>query len=256
MVCLTENQGRITGLAKGGINSRRYGGALDFLACSQIEFIQKPHAEMVRIENATIHHEFANLHKEFERVTCASFVAEFCLRLLEPHSPSRDMFVLLSNVLFQLDAHAPIPSTINAFLCKAFKILGYPPSLLRCVQCGRGAHEIVQATPSQLFWYSEAGGLICRDCSQGRFKLELQPETLLYFQKLTVAPFKELAQATLYGADLPNAELYRLLVDFLHHHIPGLPNEGLKSWRLLNEVLVTEFGGTSRQRVESNNRVS
>lgn len=242
VVCLTENHGRITAVAKGGTSSRRFGGALDFLACSKVSVIQKPNAELGRIDGAVIHHEFSNLALDFERLTAASFVAEFCLRLLESHSPTREMFVLLSNAVYQINSGMPLFLAINTFLCKSFKFMGFAPSLLRCVQCSRGAHEILESYSgqkhghSQLFyWYSEAGGMICCECAQGRFKLLLAPETLLFFQKLTVTPFKELSSETI---DIKSHELlYRLLSDFLHHHIPGLPQGGLKSWKHLNDVL-------------------
>lgn len=240
-VCLTENHGRITGLAKGGVHSRRFGGALDFLACSKMQFVQKPNAEMARIDDATTHHEFTNLHKDFERLTAASFVAEFCLKLIEPHAPARELFIILSNTLYQLDAGMSLQLAVNAFLCKSFKAMGYPPSLLRCVQCSRGAHEVIEAYAGQpdgakglFFWLSDAGGMICWECARGRSKIALEAETLLLFQKLTMTPFKELS----FEKEAPHAQLYRLLSDFLHHHIPGMPAGGLKSWTLLNEGLV------------------
>jgi DNA repair protein RecO (recombination protein O) len=235
-VCLTENHGRVTGLAKGAVHSRRYGGSLDFLACSRVKAVQKPHAEMARIEEAVVHHEFANLHRDFERLTAASFAAEFCTRLLEPRTPSREMFIVLSNALFQLDAGmAPLPA-VNAFLCKSYQALGYRPSLLRCVRCGSGAHEILEKHDNAFFWDKGAGGMVCAGCFGGRDAAaeRLDSETLLRFQRLTTAPFKELAPEGALEADGP---LYRVLADFLHHHIPGLPAAGMKSWRLLNDAI-------------------
>lgn len=249
-VCLTENHGRITALAKGGIHSRRFGGSLDFLACSRMHFVQKPHSEMARIEESVIHHEFPNLAFDFERLSAASFMAEFCLKLIESHSPAREMFVLLSNGLYQINAGMPLYLAINAFLCKAFKIMGYPPSLLRCVECSLGAHEIIEQYAGQqrgegnhelFYWFSEAGGMVCWECSRGRFKLALAAETLLFFQRLTVTPFKELASDVL--TNDPHGPLYRLLSDFLHQHIPGLPAGGLKSWRHLNDALIGQLPG-------------
>ncbi|MEW6056197.1 MAG: DNA repair protein RecO [Bdellovibrionota bacterium] len=255
-VCLTEQNGKITGLAKGGVNSRRFGGTLDVFSCSRVHFVQKPNAEMARIDEATSHYEFRNLHRDFERFTAASFAAEFCLRLLESHAPSREMFINLSNFLFQLDSGMPLLLAVNAFLCKAFKALGYPPSLLRCVQCSRGAHEIAPPVAFQsrtqegasFFWFSEAGGMVCHECSAGRFKVALEGEILLFFHKLTMTPFKELAQE---GSSSQHLPLYRLLSDFLHHHIPGLPPSGLKSWKLLNEALM---GPLSQESVSQPNR--
>lgn len=251
-VCLTENHGRITGLAKGGIHSRRFGGSLDFLACSRLHYIQKPHAEMARIEEAGVHHEFGNLSRDYERLTVASFAAEFCLRLIEPHTPSREMFIILSNMLFHLNSGMDLQLAVNAFLCKAFKAMGYPPSLLRCVQCAQGAHQIIDSyeghqghgAPDQdhslFFWVSEAGGMVCWECSKGRFKVSLAAETLLHFHKLLLTPFKELAASTP-AATPHDAPLYRLLSDFLHHHIPGLPAGGLKSWKQVNDTLIGDL---------------
>lgn len=240
-VFLTENHGKITGLAKGGIHSRRFGGSLDFLACARVHYVQKPHSEMARLEEATTHHEFTSLHKDFDRLTAASFAAEYCLRLIEPYAPAREMFVTLSNMLFQLDAGMPVLPAVNAFLCKAFKAMGYPPSLLRCVQCGKGAHEV--ASEGDLFWTSEAGGIVCFACAGGRFRSPIDSGTLLRFHELTVTPFKQLAAADAAAAREPEAELYRVLSDFLHHHIPGVPAGGFKSWTLLNESLGAPLHG-------------
>lgn len=248
VVFLAEKHGKHTGMAKGAVHSRRYGGSLDFLACSKIHFAKKPHAEMVRIEEAVSHHEFGALHRDFDRLTAASFAAEFCLRLLEAHTPSREMFVCVSNFLFQLDAGMPVARAVNAFLCKAFKALGYPPSLLRCARCGKPAHEAVTIGAS--YWESQAGGMVCAACfgeprdgsADGRAGLELESELLLYFHKLTMTAFKDL------NSELPpadglawaDAKLYRVLSDFLYHHIPGLPAGGLKSMRLLKTEVALE----------------
>lgn len=247
-VCLTENHGKVTALAKGGIHSRRFGGSLDLLTCSRVHFVQKPHAEMARIDEATMHHEFVNLSKDYERLTTASFVAEFCLRLVEPRSPSREMFLILSNMLFQIDAGMPLGLAVNAFLCKAFKAMGYPPSLLRCVRCSRGAHEILDLYSGErggedglFYWFSEAGGMICWQCSQGNHKIKLAADTLLFFHKLSLTPFKELEWDMDGPKSTLQAQLYRILSDFMHHHIPGVPSGGLKTWPLLNDCLTSPY---------------
>lgn len=248
--CLTENYGRVTGLAKGAISSRRYGGSLDFLACSRVELVQKPHAEMARIDSATSHRAFERVHGDFARLTAASFAAEFCLRLLEPRSPAREMFVILSNLLFHMDEGMAPELATNAFLCKSFRALGYAPSLLRCAQCSKPAHVVMEDESAArdagsleatlFYWSSEAGGMICRDCDAGRAKPALGTETLLHFHRLTVSPFKELAADAGLAAPASielNRRLYRLLAEFLHDQLPGLPSAGFKSWALLNETL-------------------
>lgn len=240
-VCLTENKGKITGLAKGAIHSRRYGGSLDFLSCAKISFVQKPHAELARIEEAVTHHEFRNIHADFSKLTAASFSAEICLKLMEPHAPAREVFSILSNFLFYLDAGLTAPVAINAFLCKVLKAFGYPPSLLRCVSCNKPAHEIIGISP-KMFWYSDAGGMVCSSCTEhtstSHKAVELDSKILLLFHNLTTLPFKQLDEAVAKHSTFEEETLlYRVLTNFLHHHLPGIPNTGFKSWKLMNEVI-------------------
>lgn len=154
VVVLTENRGKVTALAKGAISSKRFAGSLDFLACSKIQFIQKPFAEMARIEEAQIYYEFKNLSSNFSTFTAASFVAEFCTHLIEPETPSREIFIYLTQFLVFLDHGALLLFALNAFLCKAFRALGYSP--------------------------------------QTKLSKEQDKNLLLYFHKLSTTTFKEL----------------------------------------------------------------
>lgn len=224
VICLTERHGKFTALAKGAVQSRRFGGALNTFSCSQILFSQKPSAELGRIDEATIHYEFQDLHKDFEKLAAASVVSELCLKLLEPHVVSRDVFVLVSNVLFALNGKMMPLLAVVAFLSKLLRILGYPPSFLRCVQCGKAAHEImnaqIESSTPLFFWVSEAGGMACYKCVGHHNRRVLEDDVLLVFNQITLLTFKELGVATFPEKILQ--EIYVLLSDFLSHHVPGL----------------------------------
>jgi hypothetical protein len=200
VVCLTENHGKVTGLAKGGIYSRRFGGTLDFLACSRIHFTQKPHAEMASIDSASIHHEFANLHKDFSQLTATSFAAEFCLKILESHAPYREMFWILSNMLFHVDTGMPWQTAVNTFLCKSFFVMGYAPSADHPIYLNNDVDEPL----------------------------------LTVFLNLTTTPFKKLATEN-YDPDM-QSRLFQVLSEFMlnHFHVPA---SGFKSWRLLTGAM-------------------
>lgn len=198
-VLLTEHSGKITALAKGAIHSRRFGGALDTLTCSKVRFVQKPNAEMARIEEAVVHHEFRALRLDYDLLAVASFGGEFCLRLIEPHAPARDLFVVLSNFLFYLDAKMNPVLCIDAFLAKALYVMGYAPDF----SGNSGARKHPTAEALVLF----------SDCISKTFK-ELQEMP---------APAAEVSQ-----------NLFSVLIDFVHHQVPGLPSGGFKSLGMLD----------------------
>lgn len=240
-VLLTEHSGKITALAKGAIHSRRFGGSLDTLACSRIRFVQKPNAEMGRIDEAVLHHEFGVLRKDFDRLSLASFGAEFCLRLIEPHAPARELFVAFSNFLFHLDSEANALLCTNAFLVKALNVMGYAPHLSSCVRCEKSGESFEQ---DDLFWSSESGGILCGSCApttSGKQKM-FNSEAHFLFSACLAKPFKQLV-AENNPTSLANQSLFNVLTDFMHHHIPNLPAGGLKSLGMVSVQLFDSQAG-------------
>src|SRR6187551_429479 len=76
VTALTEQHGQVTGLARNAIQSRRFGGCLEAFAASEWQFVIKPGAELVRIEQAQIRRSFDGLRKDFERLSMASVFGE------------------------------------------------------------------------------------------------------------------------------------------------------------------------------------
>ena len=203
IVILTENNGKITALAKGGVSSKRFGGALDFLACSDFNWVFKPTSEMCRIESAVVRYELKTLHGDFEILTAASFMAEFCLKLIELNTPVRELFIILSNGLYYLNKGLSPNITVVTFLSKMFRALGY-------------------------------GGI---DLSESHTELNI----LRLDQILTNTSFKEifglnaeLSQS--FSSALELQELFSKYSNFLTHQMSGMPSSGLKSLKLLSET--------------------
>ncbi len=229
VVFLTENQGKFTGIAKGGIGSKRFAGALDFLACSKILFVSKTTSEMVRIEEAHSHYEFKNLPTEYEMLSSASLASELILKIIEPGFESRDLFVILSQFLFQIDGGMNVRQALNAFLVKFYRTMGYPPSFLRCTSCAKPSHEVVKA-----FWSKSVAGMVCQECSSSLDVEVLSAELLLYFSELSLKGFQEIRATVNSDSRIFDQQLFRHLVDFLRVQVPGLPAEGLKSLKQLD----------------------
>lgn len=220
VVFLTENEGKVTGIAKGGIGSKRFAGSLDFLACSKISYISKSTSEIVRIDEAQAHYEFKSLPTDYEMLSAASLAAELILKIVEPHSASRELFVILSQFLFQLDQGMNVKQALNAFLIKMYKNLGYPPSFLRCISCAKPSHVVVKA-----YWSKSSAGMICEDCHSNSDHEVMSQDLLLYFSELSLKGFKEIRNIQ----SVYDQKLFEYLVNFLKVQIPGLPSEGLKS---------------------------
>lgn len=211
VVFFSEHHGKLTAMAKGGIHSRRFGGALQSLVASRISWVKKESSEMGRIEEAVIHKEFPLIARDFERLTVASFMTELCSRVLESAAPSRDLFVILSHSLFHLDEGLPLHLILNAFLVKALQALGYSP------QWEESSLEI-----------------------DGQFLTRI-------VEALLVVPFRNLEQAEF--AD--SKELLNRLLYFLFHHVPLLDTGGeMKSFKLLSEVLSFQRSDTKSRNLQ------
>lgn len=238
VVFLSENHGKFTAMAKGGVHSRRFGGALSLLAASELAWVLKPNAEMGRIDEALIRQEFVNIHKDYHRLSAASFMVELCLKLIEPATPARELFVALSNALYHLDRGCAPLSVMGAFLTKFLRILGYAPQLLRCGVCQKEVSQVADASTSadiRFGWDPSTGHVTCPGCVPRNVD-EMSVDTILLYCDFLVRPFKELKKS--YSTDelQLQLDLYRKLVSFLHHHIPAIHSAGgLKTLASIDE---------------------
>src|SRR5690606_23035249 len=98
---LTEKHGRITGVAKGAIHSKRFGGTLDLFACSQIRY--KEGHDLVWIEEANLRRDFLKVREKLENISAAGYFADLCLRLTEERHPVKEVFLLLAHYLYLLE---------------------------------------------------------------------------------------------------------------------------------------------------------
>src|SRR5262249_45008753 len=87
VTALTENHGRISALARNSIQSRRFGGALEPFAASEWHFVERPGAELYRVEEAQIRRGFEDLRKDFDRLSLASLLNEIILKLTHEREP-------------------------------------------------------------------------------------------------------------------------------------------------------------------------
>jgi DNA repair protein RecO len=241
---LTENLGKKVGLAKGAVHSKRFGGALGFLNCSTIEFTEKENSDsnLVRIESANLYKEFTNLNSNYENFVAASLIAEFCLKIIDESINNRELFVWFSQVLYYLEQNSISNlRLVNGFIIKSLRIMGFSPSFFNCSSCKKSASFFSQ-NQIQLYWKSKDASILCENCLKENSNLLESNFTiinellLIYFAKLMTEKFKD--YNSFQGEDL---KLFKILCDFLPHHIPHFPKEGLKSLRFFLDTPINSL---------------
>lgn len=232
---LTEHNGKIAGIAKGAVHSRRFGGAFDLFNCIEIKYTDKPGRELVRIDGATIKRDFAGIRASLENIGAAGYFCDLVNRLTEERHPARDVFVLLAHYLFLLDTTRATPEIVRSFEIKLVDRLGYSPIFQQCVSCGTDMLPFYKEARFQDFAISvERGGVFCPNCADADHGRRISREAAVWVQMVRTTPVQEITQLT-FGQNAVS-EGASFLKDFLRYHGPGLDQESFRSQHFLEDL--------------------
>jgi len=251
VTALTEHHGKITGMAKNAIQSRRFGGCLETFTASIWKMSERLGAELFHVEEATIKRDFVGLRKNFEILALASVFNELMLRLAPEREPCLDLFKLHSNALASLEEMSEknevdprvLLGTLNSYLAKILQWNGTQPQLLRCIGCARGLLEFSPSTP--LRCHISVACWTCPDCKdtkpdspedyapgfQHRFFEAPQSAIGDFYLGLTtpIKKIPETIQATLDDQKV----LFSLLISLFTYHVPGFDRRELAGLKFL-----------------------
>jgi DNA repair protein RecO (recombination protein O) len=239
---LTEHHGRFTGVAKGAIHSRRFGGSLDLFVCSSIRW-KETQGDLVRIEEANVRRDFVELRSRLENLSAAGHFIDLVLRLTEDRQTVREIFLLLAHYLKLLENTPASFEIVRSFEIKLLERLGWAPVLDECVNCGKAFFE--EELPPDDCYVSLAvdrGGFLCHDCSspQGRhFPLA----SVLWMIQARETLIQH--TPTLHFPLDPMLEAAAALQHFLRWHCPGLGNYGFRAHTMLEGFLAEARGQES-----------
>ena len=232
---LTENHGKIAGIAKGAVHSRRFGGAFDLYNCVELVYVDKPGRELVRIDGAVAKKDFPGIRASLENIGAAGYFCDLVNRLTEERHPARDIFVLLAHYLHLLDSHVATPEIVRSFEIKFVDRLGYSPIFQQCVSCGHGMLDYYKDTRFQDFGISvERGGVLCPKCIDTDTGRRISREAALWVQMVRTTPVQEIP-ALAFGQSAV-AEGASFLKDFLRYHGPGLDQASFRSQHFLEDL--------------------
>jgi len=161
---LTENHGKITGIAKGAKRSRkRFVNSLEPFSLVNLRFQDRPHSNLVFIVAADLLLEFKNLVSCLEKIVFASYMVEITDGLVGDGEENPLVFHHLKKGLNFLADNGTSLSFLTSFELKLLRLTGYQPVLMGCKRCGRKRHD---GLPVRWHFSPPEGGILCERCSR------------------------------------------------------------------------------------------
>ncbi len=236
VTCLTQDWGKVTGIAKGAKRSRRrFVNVLELFTHMRLRFRPSRANDLVFILGCELVQAFRRPSQDLQRFALASYMVELTDVMVAGREAGREIYALLLSALVQLEASSPLPAlSLPAFELRLLVEVGYAPNLSTCCVCGTSLIPYPTDGPAPLFSPSLSGLLCPRCATQGGATFRLSLETL------------SLLQTWLSSASLPEAhpeprslrlcqETRSLVARLLAQHLP----RPLKSRTFLEQVEVS-----------------
>jgi DNA repair protein RecO (recombination protein O) len=161
---LTEKHGKITGIAKGAMRSRkRFVNSLEPFSLVDLRFQDRPHSNLVFIVAADLLLGFNNLISSLEKIALASYMVEITDGLIGDRDDNAQVFHhLKSGLNFLADQGASL-LFLTSFELTLLRLTGYQPALAGCKSCGKERDGDLTA---RWQFNSMEGGILCERCSR------------------------------------------------------------------------------------------
>ena len=177
----TRDYGRVTGVAKSALKSRkRFGGALEPMTVARAWFVERPKQDLVRLDQLEIIRSPLSAQVDATRLMVLTLYAEVLERGVPEHDPQETVFRLIVSVLEQTTVEQPwMPLTY--FELWMTRLMGLLPDLAHCIACGEAL------VPGETSFNAYADGLFCRVHRPGNAS-ELSAESWQIALKMLRAP--------------------------------------------------------------------
>lgn len=184
---LTEDAGKLTGIAKGAKNSRRrFANSLEPLARVRVHYRRKPGAGLAFLERCELLASSAPFCDP-GRFAYGSYVAELTDRMTVEEDPHHNLYGLLVDALAQIE-HGPATSALlRAFELQLLTCAGFEPQLEACNRCRRPWQD------DQRAWIATHHGTVaCDACRSADAATEPVSGTVLrYLDALKTLPLAD-----------------------------------------------------------------
>ncbi|MGC8550976.1 MAG: DNA repair protein RecO [Acidobacteriaceae bacterium] len=211
---LTREAGKVKGIAKSGLKSRRrFGGALEPMTHVLATYAEKPRQDLVRLDACEIVASPLQDAMDYGRAAALAFYTEALEEALPDRDPQDAVFRLTLAVLGQTrKGHIWMPVTYFGLWIP--RLLGWLPELNRCMACEEPL--LGQAG----YFHPEMDGLLCERHRPMGARM-LSAESLLLAQKMLRQPVAKFASGEGEGAWPAGrgADLRRFTTQALERHL-------------------------------------
>jgi DNA repair protein RecO (recombination protein O) len=136
--CLTQEEGRLRGVAKGARRSRkRFANCLDLFCLVNLEYAARRHGDLYLLHSCKLIQGFPRLRTDYTALTLASHMVEITERLFPPGVKDKEVFELLKRSFVRLDAGGPAGLVRAVFEARAMAHGGYGINTEACCVCNR-----------------------------------------------------------------------------------------------------------------------
>jgi DNA repair protein RecO len=250
ITALTEQHGQVSALAKNAVQSRRFGGSLDLFTASEWIFQIKPHVDLYQLTQAQVREPFDHLRSDFKKLSLASTLNEYIMRIAPSMVACPDLFKLHSNALYTLNStdlkEGEEILFLNAYLFKLLHWSGHHPQIRACLKCSYSLNEIL--FDAELSGLVADAGWICPRCrkddtrhilrdsfQQTHFEhslLRIKPLALLDLEVCLNTPIRRVLQE-MKASPEEHQQLFKWIEGLFVFHIPGFDQKPIKSLRFL-----------------------
>jgi DNA repair protein RecO (recombination protein O) len=184
---LTQDAGKLTGIAKGAKNSRRrFANCLDPFCKVRVHFRARTGATMVFMDSCDLLEPAGRL-SDPSKFAYGSYLIELVDQLTAEGQPVSDLFGLLAEALDELGRSPATAAFLRAFELRLLHCAGYGPQLQNCERCSRAIKVTERA-----FLDPIQGSIVCATCG-GREtgSIAIAGGTLAALDALRTAPLAQ-----------------------------------------------------------------
>ena len=162
VVLFTEDEGKISGVAKSAARSRRrFGGKLERLSRVRATWFDKEGRELCRLDSCDLLDESFSLHQDLRRAALLPYIAEMVDTFGREREADERYYRLLKSVIAALREGGDPRTLARYFEVWTLRLHGLLPDMDRCASCGRD----LSATGGSLI-LGDTPGVFCRACAK------------------------------------------------------------------------------------------
>ena len=160
MTFLTEDHGKLSGIAKGAKNSkRRFAGTLEPFLHIRAVFQLRASSDLVFLHRCELLQPFRRFTRDLDCWAAGSYVLDLTDRMVHGRESGRDVYGLVLTALALLDEGTTPGAVLQALELHLLAASGYEPGLAACQRCGRDLVGL-----ATVYLVSHRGGFLCRPC--------------------------------------------------------------------------------------------